>query len=196
MELLYSLPAIAATISTTVFTCINTAATINPYQMPSLQNIWTPSQMVGKSFMFCFAGGYNDTAAGETLALQFDLDIALATTAASSATVASTGLCTVPTSATGLWEAQVWMSCVSCTGTISTWYSNGQLTVGPGNTESGAATATATTYMWGCPSVALGVPTAVTVPTNSPLFPGLYSKWLGNGGCTIVTTQQLVFGLN
>jgi|ERR1700722_1917276 len=194
MELLYSQPAIAATIATTTSTCINTAATINPYQLPALQNIWSPGSMVGKGLMFLFAGGYNDTAAVESLSLTLALDSVIATPAASSVTVTTMGLCTVPTSATGLWEAQCWLSCVSVSNTASTWYMNGQVTVGPGNAE--AALSTAFTYMWGGPTVTLGVPSPVTIATTIGYFPDLYSKWLGNGGCTIATTQMLVFGLN
>jgi hypothetical protein len=195
MELLYSLPAIGFTNATTTITCINTAATIAPYQMPALGNIWTPSSLVGKGLMFVFSGGYNTTAGANAMSLQFDLDLALATTAASSATMATCGLCTVPTSSAGVWQAQAWATCVGASGTLSTWYVMGDVFMGVGNNETGAAsTVNTSTFMWSGPAVALGVPSAVTIPTNVGLFPGLYSKFAS--AATVTTTQELIFGIN
>lgn len=198
MELLYNQAAISATFSTTVLTCINTAATILPYQLPALQNIWSSSNMVGKGLMFIAGGGYDCTAAAESLSIQLAFDSAVATPAASSVTVASIGLCTVPTTNVGQWQAQVWLNCVSASGTASTWYSNGDIVMGVGNNESGLVpTSIATTaYMWSGLANTTGVPGAVTLSAVTSYFPDLYSKWLGAGGCTITTTQFMCFGLN
>jgi hypothetical protein len=198
MELLYNQAAIAATISTTTPTCINTAATILPYQLPAFQNIWSPSSMVGKGFMIIASGGYNDTAAAESLRLQLNFDAAAATSAATSVVVAAHGLSTVPTTNVGQWQAQCWMNCVSASGTSSTWYVNGEATYGVGNTEAGQVpgSAVTTALMWSGPSNTTGVPAVVTLSSISAYYPDLWSTWLGAGGCTIVTTQLMIFGLN
>ena len=197
MELLYSQQAIAATISTTVPTCINTAATILPFQLPAFQNIWSPSSMVGKGFMFLFGGGYNDLAALETVKLQMLFDVASGASAATSVVVAAHGLSDVPTTNVGLWQAQCWMTCVSASGTASTWYVNGNAVWGVGNTEAVlAGTAASSSLMWGGPSVTTGVPAVVTLSSVTPYYPDLWSTWLGTGASTICTTTMMVFGLN
>ena len=194
MELLYSAPAIAFTNSTTTITCISTAASLLPYQLPSLQNIWSASQMPGKAFMFLYSGGY-DVAAANAMALQLQFDVAVATSAATSSVIAICGLCTVPTTTAGQWQAQAWATCVGASGTTSTWYVTGDVIMGVGNNESGvASTVNTATFMWSGPAVTTGVPATISIPTNQAFFPSLYSKFVG--AATVTTTQQLIFGLD
>lgn len=196
MELLYSQPAISFTNATTTITCINTASTFAPYQMPALQNIWSAGQLPNKGLMIIAAGGYNDTAGAASNALKLQFDVASGTSAATSAVICATGLCTVPTSSVGQWQAQVWLNCVSSANTVSTWYSNGEITYGIGNTEAANAPGTAVTftYMWCGTAITTGVPAAVTIPTNQAFFPSLYSTW--SAASTMCTTQLMIFGLN
>lgn len=196
MELLYSQPAISFTNATTTITCINTAATFVAYQLPPLQNIWTPSQMVGKGLMIMFGGGYNDVAGAASNALKLQFDVTVGSSLATSTVLAATGLCTVPTTNLGQWNAQIWLNCVSASGTVSTWYSNGEITYGIGNTESGNQPGTAVTfnYMWCGTAITTGVPAAITIPTNVAFSPSLYSTW--SAASTMCTTQMMVFGLN
>lgn len=196
MELLYSQPAISFTNATTTITCINTAATFAPYQLPALQNIWSASSLVGKGFMIIASGGYNDTAGASSNALKLQFDVAVGTSAATSAVIAATGLSTVPTTSVGQWQAQVWLNCVSTSGTVSTWYTNGNIEYGQGNTEGGLAPTTVATfqYMWCGTAITTGVPAAITIPTNVAFFPSLYSTWAS--ASTMCTTQLMIFGLN
>lgn len=195
MELLYSLPAIVTSTSTAL-TCISANSATDPgYQLPALQNIWTPSQMVGKGFMMIAAGGYNIGSTTESIAFQFQFDGTIATNGTGSITLATTGLNTVPTSTTGLWQAQCWLNCTLCGTTQATWYVNGDWVAGPGNNESGAS-ASCATYMWGNQTVATGTPSGTTVATNVSYFPELWAKSLGTSGSTITTTQLMIFGLN
>lgn len=198
MEMLYSLPAISSTTSTTAATIINTAATVVPYQLPAFQNIWSPSNMVGKALMFCFAGGYNVNATAESVKLQLLFDVTFPTSAASSIVIAAHGLSTVPTTPAGQWQAQCWMSCVSASGTSATWYVNGEAMWGVGNTEAGQTpgSAATTNLMWSGPAVTTGVPAVVTTSVVTPYSPDLWANCLGTSGYTITTTQMMVFGLN
>lgn len=187
LELLYAMPAVGATLAATTKTCITgTAATNGPFQLPALQNIWSPGNMVGRGLMIVAAGGY-DISSSTPTTLQFSFDTAVGTQAV---TIATTGSAPWASSAVGLWEAQVWMTCVA-TGTASTWYSNGTLTCGPGS----ANTSTALTYMFGGPAVAAGIPTAITVPTTASYMLNAYAQW-ATAPTAMVCTQFLCFGLN
>lgn len=193
MELLYSMPVIGASVgAASAKTLVSgNSATNPPFQLPALQNIWSPAQLQGRGLMVVASGGY-DIGAANNLEMILALDITAATGAASSVTLATMGLCTVPTTPVGLWEAQCWVSFVS-TGTQATGYANGTFTCGVGNTESGVSTAL--TYMWGQPTVAAGIPTAITVPTAQPFYVDLYSQFTANP-TQMVCTQFMVFGLN
>jgi hypothetical protein len=186
-ELIYSMPATGPDITGTAKSLITgNTATNPPYQLPPFQNIWSPAVLAGRSIMIASSGGYDIGASTQnTLILTLD------GTAGTSGlyTIASTGAATWPATTTGSWESQVWMSCVS-TGTASTWYTGGQLTVGPGN----APTATASTYMWGG-AVTAGIPQPLTVPTNTALFPEMYCTWAA-APTAFVCTQFMIFGLN
>jgi hypothetical protein len=186
MELLYSMPAIGATLASTAATCISgTSATNGPFQLPALQNIWSPGNMVGKGLMLVAAGGY-DTGSAIANTMKFTFDTAIN---AFAGTIATTGAATWPTSTTGMWEAQVWMACVG-SGTASTWYSSGQLTVGPGSAETGSAA----TYMFGN-NIAAGIPQPLTIPTTTSYLLDIYSTW-ASAPTAMACSQFFVFGLN
>lgn len=187
LECLFSLPAIGATLAATANTCVSGTAPV--FQLPALGNIWTPSQLQGKGLMILAAGGYDlSTGAGTQNTMRLTFDVAAATTAATSVTVATTGAATWPNGTTGIWEAQIWMNCVS-TGTVSTWYANGQLTAA--GTQ---ATAPCTTFLWGN-SIAAGIPTAVTIPTTQPYYVDLYAQW-ASAPTAFVVSQYMIFGIN
>jgi hypothetical protein len=189
VELLYSMPAIGATLAATAVTCVSgTSSSAAPFLMPSLQNIWSPSQMQGKSLMIVANGGY-DVGSNTGNKMSLILDSALATTAASSVTVASTGSNTFPTSTTGAWEIQLWMSCVS-TGTVSTWYPGGTMTCGPGSSNVTASS----TFVWGS-TITAGIPQVVTIPTTVPYYVDLYSQWATAPTAFVVSTFQ-VYAMN
>lgn len=189
MELLYSLPAIGATQTSSVATCLNTAATAPPFQLPALQNIWSPSQITGKGIMIIAAGGY-DIPANTLSTFRLSLDTSSGVTAVN--TVATLGAYSIATQTVGAWQAELFMTCTGVTSeTASTWYSMGQLTIGPGSSPTG----TASTLLWGQPSIAAGVPTAVTIPTNAAYYVNLVSQWQTTP-TAMVCSQFLVFGLN
>src|SRR5215472_17215840 len=128
MEMLYSLPAIGVTQTSSVATILNSAATSSVLQLPALQNIWSPSQIAGKGLMIIAAGGY-DIGANTLTTLRLSFDSAEGTTATN--TIASTGAFVMTSQVVGSWEAQVWMNCVGVvSNTASSWYANGSLTLG------------------------------------------------------------------
>jgi hypothetical protein len=189
LELLYSLPAIGATQSASAATILNTAATAPPFQLPALQNIWSPSSMAGKGLMIMAAGGF-DIGANTLTTLKLSLDPTVTTTSVN--IVAEAGALAMGALTTWAWEAQVWLSCVGVTGnTASSWYASGQLTIGAGNNEA----TTAITLMWGQPAISAGIPTAISLPLQTPYFPNLISQWSANP-TAMVCTQFMVFGLN
>jgi hypothetical protein len=190
MELLYSLPAVGPTQTSSVATCLNTAASAAPFQLPALQNIWSLSQIAGKGLMVVAAGGYDDASANTLTTLRLSLDTASGTT--STNIMAEAGFSNFTGAATWAWEAQVWLTCTGAiAGTASTWYANGQLTIGPGNNPTG----TALTLMWGQPAIAAGIPTAVTLPTQVAYFTNIVSQFQASP-TAMVCTQFMVFGLN
>jgi hypothetical protein len=190
MELLYSLPAIGVTQSSSVATVLNTAATSPPFQLPALQNIWSLSALAGKGLMIVAAGGYDDASANTLTTLRLSLDSAAGTTATN--IVAEAGFSNFTGAATWAWETQTWLTCTGAiASTASTWYSNGTFTIGPGNNPTG----TAQTIMWGQPAIAAGIPTAMTIPTQTAFFVDLVGQWQVSP-TAMVCTQFLVFGLN
>ena len=189
MELLYSMPAIGTTQTSSVATLLNTTPNQTPFQLPPLQNIWSLSQLAGKGLMVVASGGY-DVGANTLTTLRLSFDANAGTTA--TVTVADTGAFVMTTQAVGAWEAQVWMNCVGLVATTaSTWYANGTLTLGPGS----APTGTATTLMWGQPAIAAGIPTALTIGTQAALNVDLVAQWQASP-TAMVCTQFMVFGLN
>lgn len=187
MELLYSMPASGTTITSAIKSlATGNTATNPPFQLPAFQNIWPVSALVGRGLMFMASGGF-DIASTTPTTLTLTLDGTAATQGLY--TVATTGSAAWTTTAVGMWEAQAWMTCVS-TGTVSTWYSSGQLTVGPSSAE----TSTAITYMWGG-NVNAGIPQPVTIPTNTPLYPEIYATW-ATAPTAFVCTQFMIFGLD
>lgn len=190
MECLYSMPAAGWTLAATGSKVINTAATSNPFQLPALGNIWTPAQMQGRGLYIRANGGYDlATGTGTQNTMLLCLDTTLATPAASSVTLATTGAATWPNGTTGAWDMSIWMSCVSTGSTISTWYTMGQLTA-TGTQQTGAAT----TFLIGN-SIAAGVPTAITVPTNQAAYVDLYANW-ASAPTAFVCSQFQIYGLN
>lgn len=188
MELLYSLPAIGATQSSSVATVLNTAATAPPYQLPALQNIWSPSAMVGKGILFVATGGYS-TATNTLTTLRLSLDSAVGTTATN--TIAATGALAAAGAAasTGAWEGQCWMTCVGITAnTSSTWYAQGQLQFATSNTT------TAASFSWGN-TITNGIPQAITIPIQTSFYADLVSQWQISPGA-MVCSQFMVWGLN
>lgn len=193
MELLYSMPVVGATQSASARTLISGNSSTNPpFQLPALTNIWSPGSLQGKGLMVVASGGYD--VGGNSVSTTLAFDVAAGTGAATSVTPATMGLCTLPTSTSGAWEAQVWLNCVG-TGTVSTWYANGTFTVGPGSAETGSAAATALTFMWGQPAIVAGVPTGISIPVAQAYYVDLYSSFTANP-TAMVCTQFMVFGLN
>src|SRR5580693_7734759 len=89
-ELLYSMPVIGTSITSTSTVVCNTAATTTPFLLPALGNIWSISNMVGKGLMFIASGGY-DCAALNSNTLRLQTDSVIATSAASSGLLCVTG---------------------------------------------------------------------------------------------------------
>jgi hypothetical protein len=187
-ELLYSMPALGATVATATKQIISgTTTTCPPCVIPPLQNIWPMSQMVGKAFRFCGGGGYAYGTA-ETVTLQLYAD-----TAFSGATnlLAATAAYQFPQTTSGSWQFEVEMSCTavgnSATGTASsTWYSTGTVTAGSNTIgTTGMMTGTITT----------GVPQAITLSCASVFTFALYVT-PAIGATSLGMSQFLVYGLN
>lgn len=188
VELLYSLPAIGATQASSVATVLNTAATAPPFQLPALQNIWSPSQMIGKGLMFVAAGGYS-TATNTLTTLRLSLDAPAVSTTPTNTIAATGALAGVPTGSAGAWEGQFWMTCVGITAnTSSTWYAQGQVQF------VGSSTGTASSYAWGN-TVTNGIPQAITLPLQTSYFVDLVAQWQISPGA-MVCSQFMIFGLD
>lgn len=184
------MPVAGWTLAATGSKVINTAATSNPFQLPALGNIWSPGNMVGKGLYFRADGGYDlATGTGTQNTMLLCLDPTLATPAAASETIATTGAATWPNGTTGAWDMSIWLSCVSVGSTISTWYGMGQLTV-----SGTQATGVATTFLMGN-TIAAGVPAAFTIATNSAYYVDLYANW-ASAPTAMVCSQFQVYGIN
>jgi hypothetical protein len=187
-ELLYSMPVIGTSITSTSTVVCNTAATMGPFQLPALGNIWSIGNMVGKGLMIVASGGY-DCAALNSNTFRLQTDTAIATSAATSGLLCVTGAATAPLSTTGAWDLQVWMSCVSVVANTATFYVSGDLTYGAGNSNS------ATLYYNVGNSVTAGVPTATSLATNAAQYVDLWTTW-ATAPTAFVCSQFMVFGLN
>lgn len=192
VELLYSLPAIGATQSSSVATVLNSAATSPVLQLPALQNIWSPSQMTGKGFKIVAAGGYDISAANTLTTLRVSFDTAEGTTATN--TVASVGALSGnafgAAATTGVWQAECWMACVGITSnTASSWFAQGQCQF-----SGTAATGVATSYGFGN-TVTAGVPQTFTLGLTTPYWVNLVAQWQASP-VAMVCSEFMVLGLN
>lgn len=189
-ECVYSMPAIGATLAATALTCVSGTSSSNPpFTLPPLSTVWPVNSLAGRGLMIVAAGGYDlATGTGTQNTFRLAFDTSVATPAASSVTVATTGAATWPNGTTGIWEAQLWLNCVS-TGTVSTWYTNGQLTV-----SGTQATGVCTTFLWGN-TLSAGIPAAVTIPTNQSYYMDLYAQW-ASAPTAFVCSQYIIFGLD
>jgi hypothetical protein len=71
----------------------------------------------------------------------------------------------------------------------------GDIFMGVGNNESGAAsTVNTSTFMWNT-LVTAGIPVPLTLPTQTSFYMGLYAQWVANP-TVMLCTQFMVFGLN
>lgn len=187
-ELLYSLPVLGNSITSTSTVVCNTAATASPFQLPALGNIWSTSNMIGKGFMIIANGGY-DCAALNSNTLRLQLDQNVAASAATSSLVTVTGAATAPLSTIGAWDLQVWMTCVATSPGTASFYVSGDLAYGASNSNS------ATLYYNVGNPVTAGVPTACSVSTTLPTFVELWTTW-ATAPTAFVCSQFMVFGLN
>jgi hypothetical protein len=185
-ELLYSMPATGASITATTKQIISgTSATNPPFQAPALQNIWSVAQMPGKALHFSASGGFDISANTNTMWLYADSAFSSATTA-----LAQTGAATWAASAVGFWQLIMDMTCVSCGNSVSTWYTGGNITVGPGS----APTAFGSTITF-ANAVNAGVPQTISLNPATPYYFELYTQW-GGAPTAFVCTQFEIYGQN
>jgi hypothetical protein len=192
MELLYSLPAIGATQAGSAITCLNTAATAPPFQLPSLQNIWSPSSLTGKGLFIVAAGGYDISAANTLTTLRLSFDAASGTTAnnTAGATGALSGGPFGAAATSGAWELQCWLTCVGISTELnSNWYSQGQLQF-----SGTASTGVATSYAFGN-TVTAGIPQTFAMSNATSYFVNLCAQWQASP-VAMVCSQLMVFGLD
>lgn len=188
MELLYSMPAIGVTQSSSVATVLNTAATSPPFQLPALANIWSPSSLTGKGLLFVAGGGYS-TATNTLTTLRLSLDSAVGTTATN--TVAATGALAAAglAASAGAWELQCWMTCVGISGeTSSSWYATGQLQF------ASSSSATAASFAFGN-TISNGTPQTTVIPIQAAYYTDLVAQWQISPGA-MICSQFMVFGLD
>jgi hypothetical protein len=190
-ELIYSMPALAATVATATKQIISgTTATCPPCVIPPLQNIWPMSQMIGKGFHFSGGGGYDyGTATTVTLALYADNAFSVATT--TGVLLATTAAYSFAATTIGSWQFEVDMTCTgvgnSAAGTAqSTWYSTGTITAGSG-------TIGTTGMMTG--TITAGVPQSITLSCASVFTFALYATPAA-GAISLGMSNFMVYGCN
>ena len=191
-ECIYAMPAIGVTQASSVITCLNTAATAPPLQLPALQNIWSPSNITGKAFKIVACGGYDISAANTLTTLRLSFDTASGT--AANNTIAATGALSGnafgAASTTGAWQFVLWMTCTGISGeTNTTWFAGGQLQF-----SGTMSTGVGTSYGFGN-TVTAGVPQTFTLPLQTALFPNLCAQWQASP-VAMVCSQFIVCGLN
>jgi hypothetical protein len=188
-ELLYSMPALAATVATATKQIISgTTSSCPACVIPPLQNIWPTSQMIGKCFHFEGGGGYDfGSAEGVTLQLYADSAWSQATNL-----LAATASYSFAATASGSWQFAVDMTCtgvgnVAGGGTVqSTWYSTGSIIAGSSTTATAG-------MMSGV--VTTGVPQSITLACNSVFTFALYVT-AAAAPTSLGMSQFLVYGQN
>lgn len=191
-ECIYSMPAIGVTQTSSALTCLNTAPTAPPLQLPALQNIWSPGNITGRAFKIMAAGGFDLIGANTLTTLRLSFDTASGTTANN--TVAATGALSGnafgAANSAGAWQLLIWMTCTGISSeTLSTWFAGGQLQFSGTMT-----TGVATSYGFGN-TITNGVPQTFTLPLQTPLFPNLCAQWQTTV-TAMVCSQFIVCGLN
>jgi hypothetical protein len=187
-ELIYSMPAVGATIASTTATPVTGNSASNPaYFMPPLLSIWPGQTLVGKCLRFVARGTSDNTAVNNTMALRFD-----PTQATAGTLVAGTGAAAWTSNTVNSWEFEVELSCISQGNNTSGWMTGGILTVGVGNNSS---TATGSTFMVGGAQT-LGVPTALALATQASIgYIELWTTW-ATAPTAFVCSQFMIWGIN
>lgn len=188
VELLYSMPGVGATKSTTAQQVVTGTGNTGPppYLMPGLASIWPAHQIVGKAFKFTAKGTYD--AGAVTNLMQLYADTAQATPGV---LLAASGTITLASQTTGTWDMDVDLSCVaSIAGSGgSSWVAQGKITYG-----TAANTAIDLVYTVGGAN-ALGVPTYITLLNYTPYYFELYSTF-GTSPTAFVCSQFKVYAEN
>lgn len=186
-ELLYSMPAVGASVTVNTKQIVSATTTTNPpFFLPALYNIWSPSQMAGKALHFEASGGYATSgAANNTLQMYFDTGFSAATTI-----ISQTGAIAYGSITNGAWGFTVDMTCTASGLSVSTWQVSGNLFVGVG----ASTTTGATVFSFGN-SVTTGVPTGVTLVPGTSYCPEIYTTFSAN--LTAMSCSQFqVWALN
>lgn len=190
MELLYCMPAVGATKTTTAVQVVSGTTTGAPaFQLPALQNLWSPANMAGKGLKFVARGTSDNTAVANTLAIGVNTAQGTAPTAI---VLASTGATVWPSSTIAAWEMECDSTCIASTNASSTWVTAGVLTVGSGN--NGSTPTAATAFMVGGANT-LGVPSGVVLVPTTSYFVELTSLW-ATAPTAFVCSQFMIYGMN
>jgi hypothetical protein len=191
-ELIYNMPAAGADLATSATATIITGNTTSnpPAYLPPLYSIWQPSTIVGKGFCIRLSGTY-DTGGTPALTFRYGLNTVQTTIPIATPLAVSGALVTaaVPVTTTGIWSAQIDLTCTGTgTGTNTNFYVDGLITLGiAGGTAAGVIAPLA--------SAANTVPTVVSlVPTQAYWWEAsfLWSTSPTHSACQ----KHMIFGLN
>lgn len=187
-EVLYQMPAVGATKTTTTQSLVSGNASGNPaYQLPALASIWSPDKLQGKSLHIQAGGTYDAGAVTNTMVLAYD-----PTQATIGTTIAATGAFTIPSTTTGSWLMDLWLDCISVGNNTSGWSTSGSIKYGASNNA--GATASTEVMMGGAQT--LGVPTSLALATSASI--GYIELWstFGTAPTAFVCSSYKIFGLN
>lgn len=190
-ELLYCMPALGTNNTTaSSAVCMTANSSSNPpFQQPTIAQMWTMSQVVGKGLMYIADGTFDSGGAyNVTTVLSYDT-----TQGTSANTIASTGAYAwASTTAVGAWHMQVMLNCVSAgTSNATKWYVTGFLTQGVANNAT--TTAGAIILLGGASSS--GTPSAVTLTANQIYYPEIWMT-ASSSMTAFYCTTFMAFGLN
>lgn len=183
-ELLYSMPSVGPTKTTTTASVVSAAAA-SAFQMPALESLWMLSNMTGKSIHIEAAGAYDAGAVTNLLAVQFDTTPGTALTS-----VAATGAVTLASLTTGTWGLDLNLTCVGVTSiTQVNWFANGVVWYG------GAASTTANTQFTLGGANTAGIPATVALNPSLLYYPELWSTF-GTAPTAFVCSMFKVYAEN
>lgn len=184
-ELLYSMPVVGPTKTTTAVQCVTQPAAL-AFQLPALSALWPLDKMPGKALKVVAGGTYDAGAVTNLLTLNADTTPATALTA-----IAGTGAVTWISSTTGMWEMDIDIDCVGVVSPTSTsWFASGKLFAGPGNTPSALGQISGVGG-----ANALGIPSAVALDPTLRYFLELFSTW-GTAPTAFVVSKFKVYAEN
>ena len=189
-ELIYSMPANGAALTTTASAVLTgNTGTNPPFQLPALQSLWSPGNLVGKALKFVARGNFGSGATPGALTIGLGFNTTQGTHPTTVVLAGTGAFASVPASVTtpnGGWELEADLTITVAGVAALTVNTGGQFNMGAANNAATAANV-------GCNLGATGI---TSLNPTTGYWAEVYATWAAASTDSIICTQFLIYGLN